>query len=451
MQKKYCLSLLLAVSVLLFSCHKDDNGPQTDYAIESDSDFELISQHPNGWIKEARTNTNLSFGSWITEEFEYFENGYIKSAKLYRISPSYHLYMEVRRNEDNKPLWSKYYTPEGGVWFETEYANGLVSVKKVHSKEGTAIHRYTNGELNSVEFTASDNSSTATTTYNANAGTRNVTVTSKGETVLEEDYPYQEQVGAGFYTNTNVPAANPFDQAETVYRDKNWGESFLSTGNWEPEADPLKELMLPYRLPGAFYENGRGFATKLAVSSNLYQSIIEQYPVTENGILLAGGYDLEGFDEFSPTFIVSDSLAKVKEGNPDLFELKYGQEIVAKVNYGKTFIVVGAVRNLPTNNKAAEKIKEIAKKRLGELRGNTITVMNANKIDLLPGENFSLTSQERELLNKVWFEVKFFSNLKEHRNGLVIDSAEEYYKAIGAVNDADPEVINLKYRLINSY
>lgn len=443
--------LLLAVTVLLSSCQKDDDGPQTDYSIKSDPHFELISQHSNGWIKEAKTNTNLDIGSWTTEEFEYFENGYLKSAKLYRIDPVYHLYMEVSRSEDNKPLWSRYYTPGGEVWFETEYENGIVAVKKVYSQDGTALHNFTNGELTSVEFTASDKISTTTTTYDANTGTRNIQITSNGELIFDEEYPYQEQVGTGFYTNTNVPVANPFDLTETVYRDRNWGESFLSTGDWEPEADPLKELMFPYRSPGAFYENGRGFDTKLAVSSNLYQSIIEQYPVTENGILLAGGYDLEGFDEFSPTFIISDSLAKVRDEDPELFEVKYGQEIVAKVKYGKTFIVIGVIRNLPSNDEAAERIKKIAKKRLNELRGNTITIMKDNKIDLLQDEPLSLTAEERELLNKVWFEVKFFSNLREYRNGLVIDSFEKYEMAIEAVNDAEPEVINFEYRLINSY
>jgi hypothetical protein len=444
-------SLLLAVIVLLSSCQKDDNFPKTDYSIKSDSDFQLISQHPNGWIKEAKVNFNSSFGSWTTKEFEYFENGYVKSAKLYRIRPSYHLYMEVSRSEDNKPLRSKYYTPAGSVWFETKYENGLPSEKKVYSEEGMAIHTYNNGELISVKFTAADNSSTILTTYDAAANTRNVTIANAGQTILDEVYPYQEQVGTGFYTNTNVPVANPFDRAETIYRDKNWGKSLLSTGDWEDEAKPLKDLMFPYRSLANFYENGIGFETKLAVSSNLYQSIIEQYPVTENGILLAGGYDLEGFDEFSPNFVISDSLAKVKEEDPNLFELKYGQEIVGKVNYGKTFLVIGAIRNLPTNSEAAEKIKKIAKKRLDELRGHTITIMKKNKIDLLQSEVYSLTAEERKILDKVWFEVKFFSNLKEHQNGLVINSTETYRKAIDAINDAEPTVINLDYRLIDAY
>ena len=451
MYKKFYLPVLVAVNLFLSSCQKEDVDPQNDYSIKSDSDFELIEQYPNGWIKKAETNTNLNSGSWVTEEFEYFENGYIKSAKLYRIDPNYHKYMEVSRSEDNKPLWSKYYTPTGDLWFETEYENGLPTVKKVYSEEGTAVHSFEDGELISVEFTSADNSRTVTTTYDAAANKRNVIITSEGEIVLDEEYPYQEQVGTGFYTNTNVPVANPFSEAETIYRDKNWGHSLLSTGDWEAEADPLEDLMYPYRLPDHFNENGRGFDTKLAVSSNLYQSIIEQYPVTENGIFLAGGYDLDGFDEFSPLFIMSDSLAKVKAEDPEFFELKYGQELISKVHYGKTFLLVGAIRNLPTTDEAASRIKNIAEKRLNELRGNTFTMMKDNKIDLVQSEFNSLTDEEREILDKVWFEVKFFSNLREHQNGMLIESEADYKGAINAINEADPEVMVLEYHLMSRY
>ncbi len=56
MHKKFYLSLLLAVSVLLSSCQKYDEIPQTDYSIESSSYFEVISQHQNGWIKQGQQN-----------------------------------------------------------------------------------------------------------------------------------------------------------------------------------------------------------------------------------------------------------------------------------------------------------------------------------------------------------------------------------------------------------
>ncbi|MCY2687625.1 hypothetical protein [Salinimicrobium sp. TH3] len=139
MFKNYSLLLLFLVTVLLSSCQKEDDVPQTDYAIGSTSHFELLDQYPNGWIKQGRYQLSGN----PTEEFEYYENGYIKSAKVYASYPQHHLYMEVSRSEDNKPLWSKYYHPDGELWFETAYNNGLPSIKKVYSEAGTAIHTYT--------------------------------------------------------------------------------------------------------------------------------------------------------------------------------------------------------------------------------------------------------------------------------------------------------------------
>ncbi|ARS35858.1 hypothetical protein [Pontibacter actiniarum] len=426
MLKNYHLSLLLSITVLFSSCEKEDSVSQTDYSIQSTEAFELVSQHPNGWIKEARYQ--LIGGA--TEEFEYYENGYIKSAKVYASYPQQHLYMEVSRSADNKPLWSKYYNPDGELWFETAYTNGLPSIKKVYSEEGTAIHSYTDGELRSVEFTAADNSSTSITSYNAAAGNRNVTITSNGQLILDEDYPYQEQVGAGVYTGNFVPVANAFGATETSYYKLN--HSFSQSPIWQHDADPI-EFMFPYRLFDAFYYPGNYFATRFAVSTELYQSVIEQYPVTEKGVLIGGVKYEDGYDYFQNNWEVQDSLAKVYQENPALYKLKYGNEYIEKVGYGKTFFVIGAIRNLPTSGNSADKIKDIARRQM---------------LSMLTGES-GITAEEQEILDKVWFEVKFFSTLKEHRNGVVINSAEDYDKAIKEVNDAELSVFQLKYQTVD--
>ncbi len=428
MKNNFYLSLLLAVSVLFSSCEMEENLPQTDYSIGSTSSFELISQHPNGWIKEGRYDLGENR---LLEEFEYYENGYIKSAKVYASYPQQHLYMEVSRSESNKPLWSKYYTPDGELWFETEYSNGLPSVKKVYSGEGTAIHSYTGGELSSVEFTTADNSSTSTTTYNAATETRNVTITRNEQTILEENYPYREQVGAGIYTSNHVPVANPFGATSISYSRLN--QSSFQSPSWQNDADP-REFMFPYRLFDEYYDPLNYFATRFAVSTELYQSVIEQYPVTENGVLIGGGIYQDGFDHFYNNWGVRDSLSKTYDENPALYKLKYGNEYLEKVGYGKVLFIIGALRNLPANSSAATEIKNIAERRMNELlTGNT-----------------NLTPQEQELLTKVWFEVKFFSSLKKHRNGLVIDSAEDYENAIQEVEDAELSIIQLEYQTVEN-
>lgn len=427
MHKNFYLSLLLAVSVLFSSCEKEDNVLQTDYSIESTSGFELLSQHANGWIKQGQYQ--LTEGP--TKEFEYYENGYIKSAKVYANYPQQHLYMEVSRSEDNKPLWSKYYQPDGTLWFETEYSNGLPSVKKVYSEKGTAIHNYTDGELSSVEFTASDNNSTSTTTYNAAAGTRNVTITSNGQAILDENYPYKEEVGTGIYTSNSVPVANPFGATETSYFKLN--QSFSQSPAWQNNADPIN-FLLPYRLFDEFYNPGDYLATRFAVSTDLYQSVIEQYPVTEKGVLIGGGKYEDGYEYFYNKREVRDSLAKVYDETPALYKLKYGNEYVEKVGYGKIFFVIGAIRNLPTSGNASDDIKDIARR----------------KMQAMINDDTGITPEEQEVLDKVWFEVKFFSTLKEHRNGLVIDSAEDYNNALEELNNAELSVIQLKYQTVEN-
>lgn len=53
--------------------------------------------------------------------------------------------------------------------------------------------------------------------------------------------------------------------------------------------------------------------------------------------------------------------------NPFLFELKYGNEYIEKIYYGKNIFVIGALRNMPTNDKAATEIKDIARKHMNGL------------------------------------------------------------------------------------
>ncbi|AKD05397.1 hypothetical protein PKOR_23115 [Pontibacter korlensis] len=411
------------------SCQKEDSAPQTDYSIESDSNFELISQHSNGWIKKARHYSYDLQGNVPKDEFEYFENGYVKSAKVYSRFPNQHLYMEVSRSEDNKPLWSKYYTPEGELWFETEYVNGLPSVKKVYSGKGTAVHTYTDGELVSIGFTATDNSGTSTTVYDRSSGKKTITVTQNGETVLEEEYSFLEKHGDGIQTSNQIPLANPFNTTEEgAYRKVE--ESFSHSPVWENDTDPIK-IIHPYRhyFEYNYYHPQPEFATKFAVNSELYQSVIEQYPVTEDGALIAGTWYHQGFESFLPSLEESDSLQNVKEQDPDLFELKYGNEYVEKVRYGKHFFVIGALRNMPTNENAADELKKIAERRMNEL---------------LTG-NSPLSREEREILEKVWFEAKFFSMLNEHRNGVVINSYADYESAVQEVNNAEVSIIQLEY------
>ena len=71
-------------------------------------------------------------------------------------------------------------------------------------------------------------------------------------------------------------------------------------------------------------------------------------------------------------------------------------------------------------------------------------------MDAMISGRTGITPKEQEKLNKVWFEVKFFSTLKEHRNGVVINSAGDYENAIEKVNAGELSVIQLKYKSVEN-
>lgn len=150
--------------------------------------------------------------------------------------------------------------------------------------------------------------------------------------------------------------------------------------------------------------------------------------------MIGGGKYEDGFDHYQNKWEVRDSLAKVYDENPALYKLKYGNEYVEKVGYGKIFFVIGAIRNLPTSGNASDDIKDIARRKMQAM---------------INGES-SITPEEQEILDKVWFEVKFFSTLKEHRDGVVINSAEDYDSAIQKVEGAELLVLQLEYQTIDN-
>ena len=423
MPKKIILSLIFVATVLLSSCQKEDNVPQTDYSIESNDYFQVISNYPNGWIKEAK---HEDFQGYPDEEFEYYENGNLKSAKIYSSTYKHYLYMEVSRSEDNKPLWSKYYTREGDLWFETEYENGLASQKKVYSEKGTSVYSYENGDLVSVDFTRADNSGTSSTVFDKTAGTRTVTIKKDGETILEEVYPYTESTGATILTNNQVPLATPFSNTEGNYRQLN--ESFSTSPIWKHDADPIEEVN-PFRYFFDPFHDHSIFATKFAVNTELYQSIIEQYPVTEDEVLVLNHKYKEAKSGFLPPSEERRSLTEEMEQDPSLFELKYGNEYVEEVYYGKIIFMIGALRNMPTGDKAAKEIKNLARK----------------KMDFILDGKDQLTAKEQEILDKVWFEVKFFSTLKSHRNGIVLNNNNDFNAVIQEYQDSESSIIQLEY------
>ncbi|WP_298529129.1 hypothetical protein [uncultured Christiangramia sp.] len=424
MHHKFYLSLLLAVAVLFSSCTSDDSAPSIDYSIKSDDHLKILSQYDNGWIKEAK---HVESEDLPIHEVTYHENGFIKSAKVYNFYQDRELYMEVRRDEQNRPLWSRYYTPEGDVWFETAYENGLVSEKIVYSELGTSIHTYTNGEITSIEFISTNGLDKSITSYDLETGTKNVKITKNSEVILEQQFNDQDDFGSGILTSNHAPKANPFNEPQNGYL--TIGTSFKHSPVWQFNANP-KDDVIGYRKYAGLHPPASKFAVQHAVNFEMYQSIIEQYPYTEDQVLILGYKENEGnaaiIDVSRDERLAIDAE---RLENPDLFALKYGDQYVNKIHYGKNLIVVGALRNIPTHVTAIEQVNKIAEKRMN---------------DILNGTNL-VSENEMEVLNKIWFEVKLFSTFKNQRNGIVLEDTDDYQEALDEFISADPEIIQFEY------
>ncbi len=425
MHHKFCLSLLLAMAVLFSSCTSDDSAPSIDYSIKSDDYLKILSQYDNGWIKEAK---HVEAEGLPIHEVTYHENGFIKSAKVYNFYQDRELYMEVRRDEQNRPLWSKYYTPEGDVWFETAYENGLVSEKIVYSERGTSTHTYTNGEVTSIEFVSSNGVDKSITTYDLETGTKTLKIIENSEVILEEEFHGQDDFGSGILTSNHAPKANPFDDPQNGYLAT--GTSFNHSPIWQFDADP-KDDVIAYRKYAEMNPSHSKFAVQHAVNFEMYQSIIEQYPYTEDQVLIVGYKESEGraglIDVSRDEKLAIDAE---RLENPELFALKYGDQYVDKIHYGKNLVVVGALRNMPTDVTAVDQVNKIAEKRMN---------------DILSGSSL-VSDDEMEILQKVWFEVKLFSTYKNQRNGIVLESNDDYESAAQDFIDAEPEIIQYEYK-----
>ncbi|WP_405199169.1 hypothetical protein [Christiangramia sp. LLG6405-1] len=425
MHHKFYLSLLLAVAVLFSSCTSDDSAPSIDYSIKSDDYLKILSQYDNGWIKEAK---HIESEDLPIHEVTYHENGFIKSAKVYNFYDDRELYMEVRRDEQNRPLWSKYYTPEGAVWFETAYENGLVSEKIVYSELGTSIHTYTNGEITSIEFISKNGLDKSTTSYDLETGTKNVKITKNSEVILEQEFLDQDDFGSGILTSNHAPKANPFNEPQNGYLAI--GTSINHSPIWQFNANPQDDV-IAYRKYAGLHPTSSKFAVQHAVNFEMYQSIIEQYPYTEDQVLIVGYKEYEGragLIDLSRDERLAIDAERLE--NPELFSLKYGDQYINEIHYGKNLVVVGALRNMPTHVTAINQVNEIAKKRMN---------------DILSGSNL-VSDHEMEILDKVWFEVKLFSTFKNQRNGIVLKSFNDYETATQEFIDAEPEIIQYEYK-----
>ena len=428
MRTKHFFSILICLIIGLTSCKDEIQNEliEQDFSIQSTDHFELISQYENGWIKEGRYTRS----GQVTSEFEYHENGYIKSAKLYKSFPSQHLYMEVSRSENNEPLSSKYYLADGTLWMETTYEQAMPTIKKVYNEIGITDHHYLGGGISSSDFNSNDESKRILTDFSKGKGSRSVMVNKEGATIYEASFSSIPQLGDGLLSGHEVQVGNPFGQVESNYN--KLFQTYSSSPSWENSVKPL-DYISPYILSDKYYGSSNEVITAFTLNTPLYQSILEQYPFTEEGILMSGVKYVDGFRSISIPFDLRNSLAALYESDSADYVLKFGQEYIQNIAYGKSSILIGALRNMPTDRNTVAEIKSIAQKKMNSL---------------LSADGIGISEEEQAMLDKVWFEVRLFSYLPEHQNGIVINSYADYEQGINAINAAELSIIQLEYKTV---
>ena len=142
------------------------------------------------------------------------------------------------------------------------------------------------------------------------------------------------------------------------------------------------------------------------------------------GLLLISGYSIS-------LFFINDLFTFWTHGKLTFNLGLYSALVVIFLiqNYGKIIFMIGALRNMPTGDKAAKEIKNLARK----------------KMDFILDGKDQLTAKEQEILDKVWFEVKFFSTLKSHRNGIVLNNNNDFNAVIKEYEDSESSIIQLEY------
>lgn len=431
---KYChtftkLSLFICTLVLVASCGKDNVDPAPDLSINSTDDFEIISTHENGWIKEAikKDHTGATNAS-----FEYHENGYIKHANIYRSIPQNYLFSSVERNATNQPLSSKYYYPNGDMFLSIVYENGQTSSKTLYSENGDrAISQYQNGRVSTIEKVDAVSGQVTKVEYNYPDQKRTLTI-KLGDNVLHtEELLLSEDLGSGLSTNDDLALSRfiPFQNPNEV----NISSAQSSSFSWKTDIDPFNSF-----IPApVVYDKWRQPKTaaidvKFIANGDIYRSIAEQYPFVEKRALLLGFLSVDKKYTLSPEIATKEDIGKQLRDNFEQFTNLYGDEFNHEKFSGKYFLAVATLRNMPTDAQVSEQIEDIARK---------------HATWLVTGEDFyNITEAEKELLSSVFFELKVHSSLLNNVNGIVITSYEDYEEVVETVNSAPSDIIQRGFK-----
>lgn len=417
-------ALGLLVFLFTFSACNDDPEPDSgpDFNIISSPSFSVEETYDNGWIKYAR---HLFFDGSVRSEFEYYENGYIKTATVYSDYPQYHKYMEVSRDINNNPISSTYYNKDGSIDASFEYDNGLLIKKTVNSENGTAVTLFENRQISSIKYTSKDQSTGTDIVYNSNS--REITITNAGEVVYNALLPLEMSLGEGADSFTNLALVNPF--AGQSFSAINALTSSSSSIKWENTLKPTDFIPVS-KLYKSFQNQYQPFHTDFAISTDSYREVIEQFPAGEDQILIAGSQYVKDQLSLQISFDTREGIKNEREADVNAFTLKYGNEYNNISYRGKYLYIVGVLRNLPSDVTLRDQIKDIAYDKAQDLTSGTSTVSEA----------------DQKLLDRVFFEVKIFTSAMEDLRGKTIESFDDYEAVVEELEASESKIIQRQYQ-----
>lgn len=419
------------LSIFLFSsCDSDDENQEAapDFSINSTGEMDVIAFHDNGWIKEGVKKDGLGNTVMI---FEYHDNGYIKSCKVYEPWPNHYLYAELERDEYNLPVSSRYFYPDGTDQMNITYKEGVISSKVIVTEDGNiAEFFFEDGQLSGIEQFEANTNNSIKVWYDYDAGHKTIEFMNSGSIENEVQLPVSDELGCGINTNEDMMLTN-FLKNETI-KEENVFKSFSTSLVWESELDPHKIIPAPVVYGKWSGPRTRDNDTRFVSESDIYRSVAEQYPFAESKILVSGFNAIKESYYIYPELSTREELGDLLEQDHADFNRRYGDEFYHEQFYGTYQLNVGVLRNLPSDQQVRSAIETIARKYMSYL-------ISGNDDD-------KLTSDEQDMLSKVFFEMKVHSPALDNINGEVILSHKNYLAAEKKIEEAADVIVQKVFK-----
>lgn len=436
MNKPINMMLGIAMSILLFSCNSDDpdiieEDPAPDFSITSTDNFEIVSKHPNGWIKEAIST--ISGNKYY--EVVYHENGYLASYKVYYlVMPFSGLRFEHQRSENNLPISTKYYDTNGDIHAELVYENGDLVTKKIYEESYVSQYTYEDNKIMSGIREYNSGNQTTEINYDYNLSERSIIVNTADGITYERIVPLEDALGSSFDYIDDLELLNIVD-GNYEMSERNIFTTSASSLDRESffEASDVGNVSIYYHSLGHEETEQFGYdidfhTMKGALNGQLFRGLAEQYPFSE-GMTFVGYF--KSVDKEYTGVYPSDVNIKVEEYQNlygDDFGLLYGNNYVQSYVTGKVACFIGTLRNLPSDLSLRQQLIEIA----------------YNHAEWITTGTDPISEEEEDLLDQIFFEFKVHAGVENYYDGVVLTNHDEYLRYTEEISQAENRIIQYK-------